>query len=148
MLCRNVSIFYLQNLSSIFQVQEKLKACRSLKLIFSSSCFNVNDSHVKIVWLHEEYAEFNWWCSLFLFLIGNTLFEYIWSQNLKLFVLSCTHTNSNIKNLVVIFIFFCIWPFFVNFVLNNYLASSCFLINFAAVYSQRFAASIFSCLTD
>ena len=104
MLCRNVSIFYLQNLSSIFQVQEKLKACRNLKLIFSSSCFNVNDSHVKIVWLHEEYAEFNWWCSLFLFLIGNTLFEYIWSQNLKLFVLSCSHTNSNIKNLVVIFI--------------------------------------------
>ena len=27
MLCRSVSIFYLQNLSSIFQVQEKLKAC-------------------------------------------------------------------------------------------------------------------------
>ena len=52
MLFRSVSIFYLQNLSFIFQVQEKSKACRSLKLILSSSCFIVDDSHVKIVWLH------------------------------------------------------------------------------------------------
>ena len=51
-LCRNVAIFYRQELASLFQVQEKLKACKNSKLNFSSSCFNANDSHVKIVWLH------------------------------------------------------------------------------------------------
>ena len=51
-LCRNVTIFYRQELSSSFKIQEKLKACRSLKLIFSSSCFIADDSRVKIVWLH------------------------------------------------------------------------------------------------
>ena len=30
----------------------KLKACGSSKLNFSSNCFIVDDSHVKIVWLH------------------------------------------------------------------------------------------------
>ena len=50
-LCRNVTIFYRQELASFFQVQEKLKGCRSLKLNFSSSCFITDDSHVKIVWL-------------------------------------------------------------------------------------------------
>ena len=51
-LCWNVTIFYRQELVSLFQVQEKLKACRSSKLNFSSSCFIADDSHVKIVWLH------------------------------------------------------------------------------------------------
>ena len=51
-LCRNVTIFYRQELASLFQVQEKLKACRSSKLNFSSSCFIADDSHIKIVWLH------------------------------------------------------------------------------------------------
>ena len=51
-LCRNVTIFYRQELSSLFKVQEKLKACRNSKLHFSSSCFIANDSHVKIIWLH------------------------------------------------------------------------------------------------
>ena len=51
-LCRKVTIFYLQQLVSLFQVQEKLKVCRYSKLNFSSSCFIVDDSHVKIVWLH------------------------------------------------------------------------------------------------
>ena len=37
---------------AVFQVQEKLKACRSSKLNFSSSCFIADDSHVKIVWQH------------------------------------------------------------------------------------------------
>ena len=41
-----------KNFSSSFKIQEKLKACRSLKLIFSSSCFIADDSHVKIVWLY------------------------------------------------------------------------------------------------
>ena len=50
-LCRNVTIFYRQELASLFQVQEKLKACRNSKLNFSSSCFTGNDSDVKIVWL-------------------------------------------------------------------------------------------------
>ena len=40
--------FYQQKLASFFQVQEKLKACRSSKLNFSSSCFIVDDRHVKI----------------------------------------------------------------------------------------------------
>ena len=38
--------------SFLFKVQEKLKACRNSKLNFSSSCFIVDDSHIKIVWLH------------------------------------------------------------------------------------------------
>ena len=52
MLCWNVTIFYLQELTSLFQVQEKLKACRSSKLHFSSSCFVADESHVQFVWLH------------------------------------------------------------------------------------------------
>ena len=48
----NVTIFYRQELASSFQVQEKLKACRSSKLKFSSSCFIVDGSHAKLVWLH------------------------------------------------------------------------------------------------
>ena len=51
-LCRNVKIFYRQELASLFQVQEKLKACRSSKLNFSSSYFTADDIPVKIVWLH------------------------------------------------------------------------------------------------
>ena len=51
-LCRNFTIFYRQQLASLFKVQEKLKACRSSKLNFLSSCFIVADSYVKIVWLH------------------------------------------------------------------------------------------------
>ena len=45
-------MFYRQKLASLFQVKEKLKACRSSKLKFSNSCFLVDDRHVKIVWLH------------------------------------------------------------------------------------------------
>ena len=45
-LCRNVTIFYRQELASLFQVQEKLKACRNLQ---SSSCFIADESHVKII---------------------------------------------------------------------------------------------------
>ena len=52
-LYRNVTIFYRQELASLFQVQEKLKSCRSSELNFSSSCFIVDDSYVKILWLHE-----------------------------------------------------------------------------------------------
>ena len=48
----NVTIFYRQNLTSLFQVQEKLQACMNSKLNFLSSCFIVNDNHLKIVWLH------------------------------------------------------------------------------------------------
>ena len=51
-LCRKVTTFYRQELPSLFQVQEKLKVCRSSKLNFSSNCFVAHDSHVKIVWLH------------------------------------------------------------------------------------------------
>ena len=52
-LCRNVTIFYRQELASLFQVQEKLKTCRSSNLNFLRSCFMADDSHVKIVWLRE-----------------------------------------------------------------------------------------------
>ena len=54
MLCWNVTIFHQQELASLFQVQEKLKASRNSKLNFSGSCFIANDSHVKIVCLHVE----------------------------------------------------------------------------------------------
>ena len=51
-LCRNVRIFCRQELGSLLQMQEKRKVCRSSKLNFLSSCFIVDDSHVKIVWLY------------------------------------------------------------------------------------------------
>ena len=51
-LYRNVTIFCRQELDNLFQVQEKLKTCRSSKLNFLSNWFIVDDSHVKIVWLH------------------------------------------------------------------------------------------------
>ena len=38
-LSRYVTIFYRQELASLFQVQEKLKACRNSKLSFLNSCF-------------------------------------------------------------------------------------------------------------
>ena len=51
-LCRNVTIFDRQKLASLFQVQEKLEACRNSKWNVSSSSFVAGDSHVKIIWLH------------------------------------------------------------------------------------------------
>ena len=33
-LCRNVTVFYRQQLASLFQVQEKLKACRNSRQKF------------------------------------------------------------------------------------------------------------------
>ena len=51
-LCRNVTISYRQELASLFQVQEKLKACRSSKLNFSSRCFIADDCYIKIFWVH------------------------------------------------------------------------------------------------
>ena len=51
-LCRNVTIFYRQELAFLFQMQEKLEACRNSKLNTLSDCFIENDSHVKTVWLH------------------------------------------------------------------------------------------------
>ena len=50
--CRNITIVYRQELASLFQVQKILKARRSSKLNFSSSCFIADDSHVKTFWLH------------------------------------------------------------------------------------------------
>ena len=51
-LYRNVTIFYRQELASLFQVQEILKACRSSKLNFSSSYIIADDRNAKIIWLH------------------------------------------------------------------------------------------------
>ena len=48
-LCQIVTLFYRQELASLFQVQEKLKAFRSSKLNFPSSCFIANDSHVIVI---------------------------------------------------------------------------------------------------
>ena len=53
-LCWNVTIFYRQELASIFQVQEILKACRKSRKNFSSSCFIADDTHIKVIWLHVE----------------------------------------------------------------------------------------------
>ena len=47
-------MFYGQELASLFQVQEKLKACWNSESDFSNRCFIADDSHVKIVWLHPE----------------------------------------------------------------------------------------------
>ena len=70
-LCWNVAVFYRQELVSLFQVQEKLKACRSSKLNFSSSCFIADDSHIKIVWLRtvvfSEHDILHFWDNVHLF---------------------------------------------------------------------------------
>ena len=70
-LCRNVTIYYRQELASLFQVQEKLNGCRISKLYFSSSCFIVNNSHVKVVWLHvvvfREHDISHFWDNVLLF---------------------------------------------------------------------------------
>ena len=52
-LCRNVTIFYRQELTSLFQVQKKLHGGGggSLKLNFLSFLI-ADDSHVQIVWVH------------------------------------------------------------------------------------------------
>ena len=70
-LCRNVTIFYWQKLSSLFQVQEKWKPWGSSKLNISSSCFVAHDSHVKTVWLHvlvfSEHDILHFWDNVHLF---------------------------------------------------------------------------------
>ena len=48
---RKVTIFYRQELASLFEVQEKSKTCRNSKQNFFSSCFIADNGHVKIVWL-------------------------------------------------------------------------------------------------
>ena len=67
----NVTIFYRQELVSLFQVQEKLKARRSSKLNFSSSCFIADDSHIKIVWVHvvvfSKHDILHFWDNVYLF---------------------------------------------------------------------------------
>ena len=64
-LCWNITTFYRQELVSLFQVQEKLKACRFSKLNFLSSCFITDYSHVKIVWLNvvvfSEHDTLHFW---------------------------------------------------------------------------------------
>ena len=69
-LCQNVTIFYRQALGSLFQLQEKLKACRNSKLNFLSSCFIADDSHVKTVWLNvvvfSEHDILHFWGSVHL----------------------------------------------------------------------------------
>ena len=56
-----------------------------------------------------QLCRIQWWCSLFLFLIGNTLFGQIWPRKLKLSVQGETWylTNSNMQNSLVMFTFFC-----------------------------------------
>ena len=71
LLCQNVTTFYRQELASLFQAQEKLKACRNSKLNFSSCCFIANDSRVKIAWLHvvvfSEHDILHFWNNVHLF---------------------------------------------------------------------------------
>ena len=40
-LCRNVTIFYRQELASLFQVQEKLKTCRNSKRNFRVAVYRL-----------------------------------------------------------------------------------------------------------
>ena len=70
-MCQNVTIFYRQKLVSSLQVKEKLEIYSNSKLNFSSSCFIADDSHVKIVWLHEavfsEHDILHFWDNVHLF---------------------------------------------------------------------------------
>ena len=49
-LSRYVTIFYRQELASLFQVQEKLKACRNSKLSFLNSCFMATYRNFQRTW--------------------------------------------------------------------------------------------------
>ena len=49
--CRNVTIFYRQELPYFVQVQEKLKAYKNSKSNLPSSCVIADDTHVIVVWL-------------------------------------------------------------------------------------------------
>ena len=85
----NVTIFYRQELISLFQVQEKLKACGNSK--FSSSCFIANDdSLVKIVLLHvivfSEHDILHFWDNVYLLKycpmkVPQNCFKYFSSSN-------------------------------------------------------------------
>ena len=70
-LCWNITILYQQELVSLFQVQEKLNACRSSELNFSSSCFIADDSYTKVVWLHvvvfSEHDILHFWDNVHIF---------------------------------------------------------------------------------
>ena len=70
-LCRNVTLFYQQELPSLFQVQGKLKTYKTSKLNLSSSCFIANGNHVKTVWPHivvfSKYDFFHFWDNVHLF---------------------------------------------------------------------------------
>lgn len=46
--CRNVTMFDQKELASLYQLQEKLRACRNSKQLFYSSHFIANDIHIKI----------------------------------------------------------------------------------------------------
>ena len=56
-ICRKVTIFYRQEIASLFEVQEKLRACRNSEWSFSSSSFIAGNSHIKIISSHA--AVFN-----------------------------------------------------------------------------------------
>ena len=64
-LYQNVTIFYRQELASLFQVKEKFKAGRKSKWNVSNSCFFPDHSHVKILWLFvivfSEQDTFHFW---------------------------------------------------------------------------------------
>ena len=45
-LYRNVTIFYGQELASLFQVQGQLQVCRRSKLNFLSSCFIADTNYI------------------------------------------------------------------------------------------------------
>ena len=51
--------------------KKKMKLCRSSKLNFSSSCFIVDGSHVKVLWLHvvvfSEHDVLHFWDNAHLF---------------------------------------------------------------------------------
>ena len=56
-------------LCRIFQMQEKVKACRYSKCIFLSSCFVADNSHVKIVWhavIFTEHDTLQFWDNIHL----------------------------------------------------------------------------------
>ena len=87
---RNVTIFYRQELVSLFQVQEKLKACMNSKLNFSSSCFIEDDSNVKIVRLDAVvFSEHD----ILHFCDNVLLFEYYQWKYLKIAFNSFSYSN-------------------------------------------------------
>ena len=93
-LCRNITVLYRQEIASLFQVQEKLRACGNSKWSFSSSCFINVDSQIKIISWHTVVFNEN---AILRFSVNVHLLKYFSIKVLQNFSNSYNCTNQTCK---------------------------------------------------